>query len=142
MPRSIRRKCATPRQVRRLACRTTSAKGLQYVPGDSHQLQPQDYPIGPSPSYDFTLPFSHQSTRDSHVTVGQFDQDFGSSHLGVNLALFAGGRDESRVPKKRAIDEHLSAHRLTGNGWGSAPHRLIQKLPTTTASNRILWPKR
>jgi prepilin-type N-terminal cleavage/methylation domain-containing protein/prepilin-type processing-associated H-X9-DG protein len=52
---------------------------------------PQDYPIGPTAWYDCIQPFSAQSTHDSQVPVGQFDQYLSSPHPGINVVLFADG---------------------------------------------------
>jgi prepilin-type N-terminal cleavage/methylation domain-containing protein len=74
----------------------TNANGASNTAMVSHiGCNPQDYPIGPSPWYDCIQPFSAQSTQDSQVPVGQFDQYFSSPHPGVNLVLFADGHAQA-----------------------------------------------
>lgn len=70
----------------------TNANGASNTALVSHlACNPQDYPIGPTPWYDCLQPLSAQSTQDSQVPVGQFDQYLSSPHPGINLVLFADG---------------------------------------------------
>lgn len=94
----------------------SNANGASHTAMVSHlACNPQDYPIGPTPWYDCIQPFSAQSTQDTQVPVGQFDQYLSSPHPGVNLMLFADGHVQ-------AIDNGwLTANQVIWNWQNSIP---------------------